>query len=198
MSVAQVRVLIGDLPKWDRQTTTGDGTTKRFILSSLPIITDTEILTVDGVTKTNPTDYTVSADLGLVTFVAAPGDQAALAIQFSYAELSDETITAIIALQPNVYLAAAMCAESLAGKYSSAVDKQVGDLRLSFSQRAKAWSDLAGRLRTSASRNSMFAPYAGGISIADKQASADDTDRVQPAFTATLHNNPETGADVFE
>lgn len=198
MSVQQVRILIGDLPKWDRQTATGDGVTKNFIASSLPIITGSESITVNSVLQTLTTHYTLNSDLGLFIFVTAPTDGHAIVSQFQYAELSDETITAILALHSNVYLAAAMCAESLAGKYSSAVDKQVGDFRLSYSQRAKAWIDLAGKLRASASRNSMFAPYCGGISIADKQASADDTDRVQPAFTASLHNNPETGTDVLQ
>jgi len=31
--------------------------------------------------------------------------------------------------------------------------------------------------------------YAGGISISDKDARVQDTDRVKPAFTADLHNN---------
>lgn len=184
-TLSNVRILLGDLAKWDRQTATGDGATKRYIVSRLPIVTDSEIVTVDGTAKTSPTDYTIDADLGLLIFVTAPGNGLAIVAQFAYAEMSDESINAIIALESNNYMAAALAAQSIAGKYATLVDKSVGDLKLSYSQRSKAWAELSKTLRVSArtSTGSVLAPWAGGISQADKTTERADTDRVQPVFT---------------
>ena len=170
MSVQQVRILLGDLPKWDRQTSTGDGITKNFIASTLPIITDSETVTVNSAPQTKITHYTLNADLGLFQFVTAPTSGHAIVTQFSYAELSDESITALLALNDNVYLAAAMGAESLAGKYASKVDRKLGPLSISESQRSKHWSDLAVKLRASASRAIPAASsvWVGGVSKAER------------------------------
>ena len=35
-------------------------------------------------------------------------------------------------------------------------------------------------------------PYAGGISVSDKETQEEDTDRVVPAFNRTLHTHPGT------
>jgi hypothetical protein len=195
VTVAQVRALIGDLPRFDRQVATGDGASRQFVVGNYPIITGSDSITVSGVTVTA---YTINPTAGLVSFTDAPLLDSEIVILYEYAELADETITAILALQPNAYQAAAMCAENLAGRYANLVDRQVGDLRASYSQRAKQWLELAGRLRTSASRGSLALaiPYAGGISVADKLAQETNTDRVAPAFTRNLHDNPETSIDA--
>lgn len=184
-TLSNVRILLGDLAKWDRQTATGDGATTRYIVSRLPIVTDSEIVTIDGTAKTSPTDYTIDADLGLLIFTTAPGSATAIVAQFAYAEMSDESINAIIALESNNYMAAALCAQSIAGKYATLVDKSVGDLKLSYSQRSKAWADLSKSLRMSAriSTSSVLSPWAGGISQSEKTTERADTDRVQPVFT---------------
>lgn len=189
-TIAQVRALLGDIPKWDRQTATGDGNTKLFIASALPIIADSETVTVNGTAKTKPTDYTIDYDLGLVTFVTAPGNTLAIVMQFAYAELSDATITAILALHNNAWLAAAMGAQALAGKYASLVDKKVGDLSISYSQRAAAWAKLAKDILAGAPAGAagVIAPYAGGISRSDKESNTANTDLVKPAFTRKLHD----------
>jgi hypothetical protein len=194
-TVAQVRALLGDLPRFDRQTATGDGASRQFIVANYPIITGSDSITIDG---TPTTAYTANPNTGVIAFTTAPALDAAIVILYEYAELADETITAILALQPNAYQAAAMCAENLAGRYANLVDRQVGDLRASYSQRAKQWLELAGRLRTSASRGSLAlaVPYAGGISIADKLTQESNTDRVAPAFTRNLHDDPETARAV--
>lgn len=194
-TVAQVRAILGDLPRFDRQTATGDGASKQFIVANYPIITGSDSITINGVAVTA---YTANPTTGVISFTAAPALDAAIVILYEYAELADETITAILALQPNAYQAAATCAENLAGRYANLVDRQVGDLRASYSQRAKQWLELAGRLRSAASRASLAlaTPYAGGISIADKLAQESNTDRVAPAFTRNLHDNPETSVDA--
>lgn len=190
-TIAQVRALLGDMPRWDRQVATGDGVTKKFIVSALPIIAGSEAVTVNSTAVTNPANYTVDYDLGLFTFVTAPGAGQEIVVQFSYAELSDATITGLLALRDNAYFAAVMGARALAGKYASLVDKDVGDLSIKWSQRSKAWADLAKGLQAGApvgALGGLIAPYAGGISRSDKQLDETNTDRVKPAFTRTLHD----------
>lgn len=196
-TINDVRILLGDLSKWDRQTATGDGVSTRYIVSSLPIITDSEIITVDAVAQTKTTHYTLNPDLGLFTFVTAPGNALAVVAQFAYAELSDESITALIALEPNAYLAAAMGAQSLAGKYASLCDQKVGDLSISYGQRSKAWAELAVKLRTTSrsGTGNMIAPYAGGLSKAEKTTDKENEDLVQPFFRRAT-SEPEEVTDV--
>ncbi len=183
MSVATVRILLGDQPRFDRQVATGDGSSVLFALTKFPVITSTFACTVDGSAATP----TLNQETGIVTFDAAPGTGLAIVFTFSYAEISDESITAILALNSDVYGAAALAAESIAGRYASSVDKKIGDLSISNSQRAKQWMDRAAALRK-AGRDGLFEPFAGGISIAGKATYTDNTDIVQPAFTRTLHD----------
>lgn len=191
MSVATVRTLLGDIAKYDRHVAAGDGSTVVFAFPAgrFPVVTDSETVTVDGVAQVSPDDYTLDVETGVTTFAATPGSGASIVWLFKYAELSDESITAILAIESDPRTAAAICAESLAGRYASLVDKKIGDLSISYSQRAKQWAELAGKLRSSA-RSALFAPWAGGLSEGDKAARRADTDLVQPAFTRTLFENP--------
>jgi hypothetical protein len=186
-AIDDVRILLGDLPKWTRQTATGDGATKRFMVSSLPIITDTEIVTVNGSAQSSPTNYSINANLGLFTFVAAPGDGIPIVAEFAYAEMSTESLTSFLALNSNIYIAAAMAADALAGKYASQVDKKVGDLSISGSQRAKQWAALAKQLRDAAASNdpttgAPSACWVGGVSRGERDSMHGNTDYIPNLF----------------
>lgn len=194
MSIATVRTLLGDIPKYDRHVANGDGGSVTFAFPSgrFPAITDSETVTVDGITMVSPDDYTLDVETGVTTFATPPGAGTGNVVWlFKYAELSDESITAILVIESDPRVAAAICAESLAGKYSSLVDKKIGDLSISYSQRAKQWADIAGKLRSSA-RSTLFEPWAGGLSEGDKEARRADTDLVQPAFRRDLFENVGT------
>jgi len=103
-------------------------------------------------------------------------------------QLQDEEILFLVQkFAGNVYLAAADAARGLAGKYSPRADKAVGDLRLSFSQQAQHYWELAKRLQTEAGKRAV--PYAGGISKSDKKTQEEDTDRVRPAFKRGMMRN---------
>ncbi|HHY37203.1 MAG: hypothetical protein LHW58_08380 [Candidatus Cloacimonetes bacterium] len=103
-------------------------------------------------------------------------------------QLQDEEILFLVQkFAGNVYLAAADAARGLAGKYSRRADKAVGDLRLSFSQQAQHYWELAKRLQTEAGKRAV--PYAGGISKSDKKTQEEDTDRVRPAFKRGMMRN---------
>lgn len=111
-------------------------------------------------------------------------------------ELSDYEVDYLLSLYPDDPLsAAARAAEALAGKYAKAVDKSVGNLRISNSQKAEGYRKLAAQLWRQATRGtfvpgSVVAPWAGGISRSDKLARERDTDRVRPAFRRRLMEYP--------
>lgn len=107
----------------------------------------------------------------------------------------DELITAAVTSTGNNYLAAARMAEHLAMRFAREADTTINDgsgasRTNSLSQRAAAFRAMAKELRASASSTSNVAamPWAGGISVADKEARESDTDRVAPSFTIGMHD----------
>lgn len=90
------------------------------------------------------------------------------------------------------FLPAAYCADLLVARYSRAADETVGDVSVSYSQRFKNFTDLAGQLR----RRATFAGvpvYVGGISLADKAANDTNPDNPQLAFKIDGMNNKSSG-----
>jgi hypothetical protein len=106
--------------------------------------------------------------------------------------LSDEEILWLVSEFGNPYLAAAQAAEAI---YSGGklVDKKIGDLEIKASMRADQFMKLAKSLRRRAGRGAM--PYAGGISIADKDAYRDNTDIPTPAFEEGQYDHPRAILD---
>lgn len=105
--------------------------------------------------------------------------------------LQDEEITFHANGQSGLYRQAAACARAIAGTFSRRVDRSVGQLKLSSGQQAKAYHDLAQSLMRQAARQDAV-PYAGGLSISDKEGVEDNTDRVKPAFTRETGDVPGT------
>lgn len=107
--------------------------------------------------------------------------------------MGNDEITAILAEQTNRWLAAAECAEHIAARLSREADTSIngpGAQNRSLSQRAAAYERLAKRLRQRAGFQAV--PYAGGISIDDKDTEVADTDRPADVFTADQWNNTST------
>lgn len=102
--------------------------------------------------------------------------------------LSDEEINFAITQAGNTRLAAAQAADWLSAKFARKADKSVGDMSISASQRSKQYADLADRLRGDNARLSL--PYFGGISKTTKETREADPDRVEPAFTVGMLDNP--------
>lgn len=105
--------------------------------------------------------------------------------------ISDEEIQFALKEEPNVRRAAAFVARAIAAKFAREADRSVGDLRIAYSQRSRGFYDLADRLEADASRRTNVLramPYAGGISVADKESVEDDTDRVRPSFAKGMHD----------
>ncbi len=108
--------------------------------------------------------------------------------------LQDEEIDLFLTISAqNVSRAAATAARGLAAKFSSRASKQVGDLSIRYLDRTRGYLDLAKMLESQADRYPV-APYAGGISEADKDLAAEDSDRVDPLFYRGAFQDPQSVA----
>ena len=85
---------------------------------------------------------------------------------------------------------------AIASKFSRLANQQVGDLRVDLSQKADNARRQAEELRTLAGRENLVpVPYAGGISVSDKDIDRENSDRVDPFFTSgQFANTTDYGA----
>ena len=108
--------------------------------------------------------------------------------------LQDEEILAVLDAETNVLKAAAVCAQTIAGKFARKVDKTVGKLQISMSQTSARYSEMADDLLRESGRKA--GAWAGGISVSDKEDTEADTDRVAPVFVmGQFDNEASTDAD---
>ena len=106
-------------------------------------------------------------------------------------QLTDEEIAYLLTEYTAPKRAALEAARSLQAKYSRLCDQRTGDISISYSQRRDSYAALVRDLQ----RGMLGAPYAGGISQADKDSDEDDTDRVKPAFRVEMMANPDTDVE---
>lgn len=93
----------------------------------------------------------------------------------------------------NLYRAAAVLANTVAATFAQAVQtKSVGSLSITYAARSEAYTSLARRLAARVRSKSVIAPYAGGISISDKQTREADTDWNRPDFEIGMSDYPGT------
>jgi hypothetical protein len=100
---------------------------------------------------------------------------------------TDEEILWVLTQYPDVYTAAAIVCESIAAKLGTQVDKSIGSLSVSASQRAAAFRKQATTLRLNS--NASAEVFVGGLSISAKQTLNEDTDAVQPSFRFNQDDN---------
>ncbi len=103
---------------------------------------------------------------------------------------TDEELDFIIDEEPTIYGAAAVACEALAAEYSIKVDKSVGDLKLSLSQKHEQFLAMAKRFRELSKRKGSVQLFAGGISTSDKTSRESDSDRPAPDFYKGQFDNP--------
>lgn len=91
----------------------------------------------------------------------------------------------------NVFKAAADAARALAAQYSRKVDTtSPGPIQTSYGEQAKKYFDLATEMDQQAKQSGKgIMGFAGGISIAQKVATQQNPDRVQPAFNIGFTDN---------
>lgn len=105
--------------------------------------------------------------------------------------LEDEEIEyALTAEGSSVLRAAARCCEFLAARFARETDASLGEYSESRSQKARMFAERARELRARAS--AVVSPYCGGLSEAEKETAADDTDLVQPFFKRDMWDPTST------
>lgn len=102
-------------------------------------------------------------------------------------KLSDETINYLLASEPSVWYAAAMACDMIGGQSGSVSGMTVGDLTVSYGAGQTNYTALAKQLRSRGSRGAV--PFAGGLTLSQKDTERTDTDRVPPAFSIGMHDD---------
>lgn len=94
----------------------------------------------------------------------------------------------------------AASARYIAASFANSVNKKAGDVSIDASDKFKHFTALADKLEKEASRRSLGATsvYAGGISQSDKTTRENDSDRSEPYFTRTLHDDPGRDDDELD
>lgn len=105
--------------------------------------------------------------------------------------LSDEEIAWLLSESPNHYIASANACDQIAAQFTRQISRRSQDENPETIDKMRSFQRLARQLRNQAARRSAV-PFAGGISIAQKETEEDDTDRVKPKFTTDLQENPNT------
>ena len=104
--------------------------------------------------------------------------------------VADEAIAWALTEEGNIYLAAAIIAESIASTFARKADTSVGDIKINCSTMASNYMAKAADLRKRANKKTFVSPYAGGLSKAEKLASSQSDDLVKPEFKKGMFNNP--------
>jgi hypothetical protein len=108
--------------------------------------------------------------------------------------LQDEEINYVLANEGGSVLQAAHFAvQGIVAKLAKKVDvtDKSSAMAIRRSQKFDQYRELLASLRKKIAIHK-GAPYLGGESVSDKQTAEDDTDRLQPAFTRSLHDVPGT------
>ena len=93
-----------------------------------------------------------------------------------------------------LYDAAYRCCLTIASKLAREADKQIGDLSVSMSQRAKAYREQAASLKELSGREGgVPIPYAGGITISDKEIDEENSDIFRSWFSSGQFENVRDG-----
>lgn len=116
-------------------------------------------------------------------------------------QVSDEEIAYLLSRWADPYTAAAQGAAALSATYTRLIDRTVGTLSISYSQKAAQFATLAKDLRAqsrSPEGAAGAAPLTFGIAWEEKDNKDADLDLVPDVFDYGLHDNPDLEADVRE
>lgn len=104
--------------------------------------------------------------------------------------LDDVQYLYLLSVAPNQYSAAALTCTVLAAKNGgNAITKKVGDLSYTKGD-ASYYNALKTQFTIMSALQPSGAPYAGGITISDKQNVEADANRVQPFFHREIFDDP--------
>lgn len=105
------------------------------------------------------------------------------------AQFQDEEIQCFLGMRATIYGAAAECCRALATGMSRSVNIVAGTTHISYSDLAKAYNLRAAYFEHMAAANGAAMPYAGGISVIDKENQEQNSDRVPPQFAIGMTDN---------
>ena len=120
----------------------------------------------------------------------------------SNADLQDEEIAfALTQAGDDVYLAAAISARALAGKFAKLVDTKFESVSSDYSNLRDNYYALATKLEKQSKQygsRGLGLPAAGGLTYSDIDANDQNTDRVDPVFKQGQFANPPRSYDGDE
>lgn len=103
--------------------------------------------------------------------------------------LQDAEITWLLSQYNNTPINAAIRAcETIISRFSRLADESVGQVKIQFSQKAKGYQNTLEMLKIRLLSEDC-APFAGGISVVQKQAQEMNADRVRPDFNKHMMEN---------
>lgn len=110
--------------------------------------------------------------------------------------VQDEEINYALGVEASTMKAAVRVARAIAAHFARDVEKAVGDLKIKASERYKNYLEIMKALEEEAVVSGLpgAAPFAGGISIAQKETQESDSDRVKPSFSKGMMDNPQSGS----
>lgn len=118
-------------------------------------------------------------------------------VNYNDKQVFDDEINFAIAQRPgSLYGASAETCRMIAANYSRQVDIGEGSQRQAYSQKARGYLAMARLFESRARIAGPGVPYAGGISVADKQVQEQNSDRVGPNFTIGMTDNQLIPGDV--
>ena len=106
--------------------------------------------------------------------------------------LEDSEVEYVAGLQSNVWFAASMAAQAIAGKLAKSVDRTVGKLSIKGTDLAKQYQALALELRRRGALDGLT-PVLVAESISAKEQQVLNTDRVPPMFARRTQDYPGVG-----
>lgn len=111
--------------------------------------------------------------------------------------LEDSEVEYVASMQSNIWFAASMAAQAIAGKLAKSVDRTVGKLSIKGTDLVAQYVGLAAQLRKRGAMGGLT-PILTAESVFAKQAQRLDTDRVKPDFSRRIMDYPGTGLSSEE
>ena len=104
--LSRTRLELGDAPQQFTFTATGNGSNKDYYVNVKPLDLASLVVTVNSTPLTYPSQYTIEADLGIIHFVTAPGNNTAIRVagtHFRYFTDTDLTTFVNTAVEQHTY-----------------------------------------------------------------------------------------------
>lgn len=105
--------------------------------------------------------------------------------------VENEEINLALSQRNSIPGASAMVARIISARYSRMADTTTGNVKILHSQKAAAYDRLADSLEAQDDQFGGAMPSAGGISVADMNSAASDSDRVPNQFIVGQTDYPE-------